>query len=133
MVLNNVTLLKQDKIILPNSLHENIICMGHNGSLKQHLKSYCYIKDLDIKVTKYIRDFSYCQMFTKKTTKHPIEPNSVPEKCWEETSVDLFGPLISSHHVLVVQDLASHYPVAKIVKSTNAKSLETLTTYLATR
>ena len=61
-------------------------------------------------------------MFTKKTTRHPIEPSSVLEKCWEETSVDLFGPLPSSHHVLVVQDLASRYPVPKIVKSTNAKS-----------
>ena len=38
-------------------------------------------------------------------------------------SVDLLGPLPTSHHVLVVQDLASHYPVAKIVKSTNAKSV----------
>ena len=62
-------------------------------------------------------------MFTQKTTRHATEPNSVPEKCWEETSVDLFGPLPSSHHVLVVQDLASRYPVAKIVKSTNAKSV----------
>ena len=61
-------------------------------------------------------------MFTKKTTRHPIEPSSVLEKCWEETSVDLFGPLPSSQHVLVVQDLASRYPVPKIVKSTNAKS-----------
>ena len=41
-------------------------------------------------------------MFTQKTLRHPIEPNSVPEKCWEETSVDLFGPLPSSHHVLVI-------------------------------
>ena len=62
-------------------------------------------------------------MFTQKTLKHPTEPNSVPENCWEETSVDLFGPLLSSHHVLVVQDLASRYPVTKIVKSKNAKSV----------
>ena len=56
-------------------------------------------------------------MFTHKTLRHPIEPNSVPAKCWEETSVDLFGPLPSSHYILVVQDLASRYPVA------NAKSV----------
>ena len=31
-------------------------------------------------------------MFTKKTKRHPIEPNSVPEKCWEETSVDTQQP-----------------------------------------
>ena len=62
-------------------------------------------------------------MFIQKTLRHPTEPNSVPEKCREETSVDLFGPLPSRHHVLVVQDLASRYPVAKIVKFTNAESV----------
>ena len=128
-VLNNGTLFKQDKIILPHCLHEKAIRLARNGShtgrnaLKRRLRNHFYIKDLDIKITKYIRDCSYCQMFTQKTTRHPTEPNSVPEKCWEETSVDLFGPLPSSHHVLVVQDLASRYPVAKVVQSTNAKSV----------
>ena len=65
------------------------------------------MKDLDIKVTKYIRDCLYCQMFTQKTTRQTIEPNLVPEKCWEGTSVHLFGPLPSSHHVIVVPDLSS--------------------------
>ena len=65
-VLNNGTLLKQDKIILPNSLHEKVIRWVHNGShtgqnaLKRRLSSHFYIKDLDIKVTKRIRDCSYC-------------------------------------------------------------------------
>ena len=121
--------MKQDKIILPNSLHEKVIRLTHNGShpeqnaLKRRLRNHFYIKDLGIKLTKYIRDCSHCQMFTQKTTRHPTESNSVPEKCWEETSVDLFGPLPTSHHVLVVQDLGSRYPLAKIVKSTNAKSV----------
>ena len=72
-------------------------------------------------VIKYFRDCSYCQMFTQKTLRHSIETNSAPEKCWEETSVDLFGPLPSRHHVFAVQDLAARYPVAGIGKSTNAK------------
>ena len=59
----------------------------------------------------------------KKTTKHPIEPNQVPEKCWDETSVDLFGPLPSKNHIIVIQDLASRYPVAKVIRSTKAKSV----------
>ena len=67
-------------------------------------------------------DCSYCQTFTQKTTRHPNEPNPVPEKYWKETSV-YFGPIPSSHNILVVQDLASHHPVAKIITSTNAKSL----------
>ena len=62
-------------------------------------------------------------MFTQKTTMHPIETNSVSEKCWEEPSVDLSELLLNSHHVLVVQDLVCRYPVAIAVKSKNAKSV----------
>ena len=78
-VLNNGTLLKQDKIILPNSLHEKVIRLTHNEShpeqnaLKRCLRNHFYIKDLGIKLTKYVRDCSHCQMF--------IESKLVPEKC----------------------------------------------------
>ena len=36
-------------------------------------------------------------------------------------SVDLFGPLPSKNYIVVIQDFASRYPIAKLVKSTNAK------------
>ena len=66
---------------------------------------------------------SYCQMFTNKVYRHPIKPNKVEERYLEETSIDLFRPLPSKNPILVIQDLASCYPVAKLVKSTNAKSV----------
>ena len=62
-------------------------------------------------------------MFTNKVYRHLIKANKVPEICGEETSVDLFGPLPSKNHILVIQDLASRYPIAKLVKSTNARSV----------
>ena len=61
-------------------------------------------------------------MFTNKVYRHPIRPNKGPERCWEETSVDLFGPLPSKNHIVVIQDLASRYPRAKLIESTNVKS-----------
>ena len=128
-VLNNGTLLKQDKIILTHSLHKKAIRLARKGShagqnyLTWRLSNHFYIKYLDIKVSKYVRDSSYSQMFTQKTTSYPIKSNAVPEKWWQGTSVDLLGPLPNNHHALVVQYLVSCYPVAKIVKSKNAKSV----------
>ena len=49
-VLNKGTLLKQDKIILPHSLHEKVIRLAHNGShpgqnaLKRRLRNHLYTK-----------------------------------------------------------------------------------------
>ena len=37
--------------------------------------------------------------------------------------MDLFSPLPSENHIVVIQDLESRYPVAKDVRSTNAKSV----------
>ena len=37
--------------------------------------------------------------------------------------MDLFGPFPSKNHIVVIQDLASRYPIAKVVRSINAKSV----------
>ena len=125
----NGTLLKQEKIILPETLYEKPIKLAHSGAhpgqngLIRRLRSHFCIKNLEKKVSEFVNNCFHCQMFTNKVYRHPIEPNKVPGKCWEETSVDLFGPLPSQNNIIVIQDLASRYPVAKLVKSTSAKSV----------
>ena len=37
--------------------------------------------------------------------------------------MDSFGPLPIKNHIVVIQDLASRYSVAKVLRSTNAKSV----------
>ena len=125
----NGTLLKQDKIILPTTLHDRALNLAHAGAppgqngLMRRLRSHFFIPKLDVKVEQLVGKCTDCQLFTNKTIREPIEPNKVPDRCWEEVSVDLFGPLPSNNHIVVVQDLCSRYPVAKIVKSTSAKEV----------
>ena len=78
---------------------------------------------MDKKVKELVSTCLDCQAFTDKNMKEPIQPNKVPDKCWEEVSVDLFGPLPTSNHVILIQDLASRFPLGKIVKSTSAKNV----------
>ena len=98
-------------------------CGAHPGQniLVRQLRSHFYITNLDAKVQTAIDICTDCHSFTNKTTREPIKPNTVPDKCWEEVPVDLFGPLPSHEHIIVIQDLKSRYPVAKIVNSTSAK------------
>ena len=49
--------------------------------------------------------------------------HKVPTKNWEVVAVDLFGPMPSSNHVIVVQGLGSRYPAAKLVSSTKAEKV----------
>ena len=61
--------------------------------------------------------------FSQKKTHEPQKLHNIPEKCWSEVTVDLFGPIPSSNHMVVVQDLASRYPAPKIISSTKASKV----------
>ena len=123
---NNGTLLKQDQIVLLPSLIKKALSFAHvqNGLIRR-LTTHFYIKGIDKIVEEFLNKCKFSQLFTQKTTKHPMAPSRVPERCWHKTSVDLFGSLPSKNHIVVIQDLTSRYPVAKVVRSTNMKSVKT--------
>ena len=85
------------------------------------------------KIKDFVKACNHCSMFVDKKTKEPIKPHRVSGKCWDTVSVDLFGPMPTSKHVVVVQDLASRFPAAKLVTSTKAdKVLPALSEIYAT-
>ena len=75
---------------------------------------------MEDKINKFLSSCLQCCSFNDKKTSQPIGRHKVPDKCWDTVAVDLFGPMPSKHHVVVVQDLASRYPAAKLVSSTSA-------------
>ena len=125
-VTGNGIILKDERIILPTKLQEKAIQIAHKGAhpgqegLKRRLRYHFFFHGMDKKVEEFVKSCSDCNVFVDKKTKEPIKPHRVPEKCWETVAVDLFGPMSSSKHVVVVQDLASRYPAAKLVTSTKA-------------
>ena len=60
---------------------------------------------------------------TPNILKENLHGHHVPEKAWSEVSIDLFGPMQNKKHICVVTDNLSRFPDAKIVKSTDAKSV----------
>ena len=128
-VLNNRTFLKQNKIILATSVVEKALSRAHSeahpgqNGLIRRLRAHLYIKELYKIGEEFENKCKVCQLFTQKTIKHPIELNRFPERFWDETSVDLFSPSRGKNHIVVLQDSASRYPVAKVIRSTNVKSV----------
>eukprot|EP00112_Aurelia_sp_Birch-Aquarium-sp1_P022924 Seg6633.1 transcript_id=Seg6633.1/GoldUCD/mRNA.D3Y31 product="putative protein K02A2.6" protein_id=Seg6633.1/GoldUCD/D3Y31 len=62
-----------------------------------------------------------CQLFTNKTTREPIHSHRTPDHAWQDVSINLFGPMPYSKHVLVVLDKMSRFPAAKLVPNAAAK------------
>ena len=75
---------------------------------------------MNTKVSSYLAKCVECSLFTDKKCREPIKAHKVPDRCWKTVAVDLFGPMTSRKHIVVVQDLASRFPAAKLVSSTAA-------------
>ena len=68
-----------------------------------------------------VKQCHLCQMFSDKTRKEPVQPVHTSNCPWDNISVDLFGPMPHTKHVLVVQDMFTCFPAAKIINSTRAQ------------
>ena len=122
----NGIILKGERIVLPASLQKKAISVAHEGAhpgqsgLKRRMRFHFFFHGLDKMVEEYANSCLDCCTNVDKKTKQPIKPHKVPSRNWEKVSVDLYGPMPSSHHIVVVQDLSSRFPAAKLVSSTSA-------------
>ena len=80
-------LLKGDRIVLPESLQENVIelalCGSHprHASMERHLQSHFFFHDMHLKVDNFLKKRKECAAFSSKKTMEPIKPYKVPNKC----------------------------------------------------
>ena len=129
MIAGNGVIFKSDRIVLPETLQQKAMELAHRGThpaqsgLERRLRFHFFFHNMYEKTKKFLEGCESCNIFSDKKTKEPITHHKVPSKNWEKVSVDLYGPMPSSKHVVVVQDLASRYPAAKLVKSTKADAV----------
>ena len=125
-VTGNNIILKGERILLPQSLQDLSIELAHRGAhpgqsgLTRRIRSHFFFHNMDEKVKQFVSKCKMCQLFTNKKTAEPIKAHRIPDKSWEKVSVDLYGPMPSTKHVIVVQDLKSRFPAAKLVQSTSS-------------
>ena len=128
-VTGNGIILKSDRMVLPASLQPMAIQLAHRGShpaqsgMERRLRSHFFFHDMDKKVSDFLSTCQLCATFSDKKTSEPQGRHEVPLECWDTVAVDLFGPMPSKNHVVVVQDLASKFPAAKLVSSTSAEQV----------
>ena len=128
-VAQNGILLKGERMVLPRSLQQTAITLAHKGShpgqtsIQRRLRNHFFFHSMNEMVQNFVSTCKSSEKFTDKKVMEPIVPHKVPEDGWSQVSVDLFGPMSSNNHVVVVQDLATRYPAAKIVRSTAANSV----------
>ena len=121
--------LKGEKIVLPERLHDTALQKAHQGGhpgmngLKRRLRSHFWFPKINSKIEAKVASCQHCTMFTNKTTHEPTYPHSISEEAWKDVSVDLLGPMPDRKHVLAIIDKSSRFPAAKIVPNTSTAAV----------
>ena len=125
-VTGNDILIKNDRMILPIKQQTEAISVAHKGShpgvyqLERQLWYHFFFCNMQQKVICYVDSCIDCKAFIDKKTSKPLCFHKVPSKNWKVVAVDLYGPMPSNNHVVVMQDLGSRFPSAKLVTSTKS-------------
>ena len=120
-------ILKDNKIILPVKLIDIVIRKAHQGghpgitSLKRRIRAHFYLPRLNEHIEKAVKACRECSLFTSKNRKNKLHPQITEDyNAWEKVSIDLFGPMPDNRHIVVVQDMVSKFPAARILTKTDA-------------
>ena len=87
------------------------------SSMKRRIRSHFYFPKMNDHIEKAVNACKECSLFTSKNRKNKLHPQITENhNAWEKVSIDLFGPMPDSRHVVVVQDMVSKFPAAKIIQ-----------------
>jgi len=123
----NGVVLKQNRIIIPNSLREQAIALAHTAhqgivKTKQLAREKIWFPGIDKMIEEQLKTCIPCQAaYSGGTKRDPILSTRLPKQPWDELSIDFTGPFPSGEYLFVVIDDHSRYPEVEIVTSTSTK------------
>ena len=114
-------------MLLPKSLQQEAISLAPEGShprqnaIKRRLRAHFWFPGMDNAIKLQVENCHECQITTATPIKAPLTSTPIPEKSWQNISIDLIGPLPDQRHILVVRCNLSLFPDAKSVYTTGAQ------------
>ena len=84
------------------------------------MREKVYWPGFDADVNEFISRCIPCQANSRISPPEPVKMSTLPEKVFEEISVDFYGPLPNGEKLLNIIDLYSRFPLIEIMKTTTA-------------
>lgn len=121
-------LLKQNRIVIPNELRQDILQKIHEGHLgvekcKRRARETVFWPGLNKDIDKLISRCETCQKYRNKQAKEPMTVTDVPTTPWHKVGMDLFH--LKGKDYLVVIDYYSNYPEMALLSSTSSSCVIT--------
>ena len=121
LYIENRMLMRDDRIVVPASLHNHLLTMVHEGHpgivrMKRQLRKLYWWPGMDKQVEHYVKNCVPCNDSEKshKTVKAPPQPIPVPDKKWSKLAIDITGPFANApqhqRFIVVLIDYTTSFP-----------------------
>jgi hypothetical protein len=127
--------LRDERLIIPNSLQNKLIDFAHEGhagieATKRALRSRYFFQNMDKLIVTKISQCIHCQANVNKTQRSPIIPSKLPKGKFHLCSIDFSSRTPSGEYILVLVDEYSRYPIiefsSRLTSSAAIKCLQTI-------
>ena len=125
----NGLLLRDERIVVPESLRERAVRLAHSShqgivKTKALIRETIWFPGIDRMVEQKVENCLSCQSctWTGEVNREPAKMTKLPSEPWKEVSMDFCGPFPGGEYLLVVMDDYSRYPEVEILYSTSANA-----------
>ena len=120
-------ILKDARIVVPNSLRSRILKMAHEGhqgmtKTKALIRSKVWWPGVDRDVENEVRACVPCISVSSPNSPEPMVPTPMPDP-WQKLHIDMYGPLPSGESILGIIDSCSRWAELHILKSTTSANI----------
>ncbi|MCG8094404.1 MAG: DDE-type integrase/transposase/recombinase [Candidatus Thiodiazotropha endolucinida] len=120
--------LRGTRLVIPLSLQRHVVDLAHAGHLgivktKTLLREKVWFPFIDSVVEEKCKNCIPCLSVSPHNTPEPIKPSVLPNRPWEEVSIDFLGSIGTSNYFMVVIDDYSRYPLVEAMTSISAKTV----------
>lgn len=122
-------LLRGSRIVMPISLQERALDLGHEGHpgisvMKRRLRAKLWWPKMDSQIEASVKKCFGCTIVSAPDAPEPMRRTELPSQPWQHLAMDFLGPLPSGHYLFVVIDYFSRFKEVEIM--TKIDSNETI-------
>ena len=118
-------ILRGTRIVIPAALRGRVAELAHEGhpgivKMKERLRSKVWWPGIDRDAERKCRECYGCQVVVKEYRAPPVKPTKLPDRPWQDLSLDLLGPMPTGEHLVVLVDYFSRWMEVDVTHSTNS-------------
>jgi hypothetical protein len=120
------------RLVIPESLRKQTVDLAHEGhqglvKTKERLRSKVWWPGMDRDADKKCRTCHGCQLVGRPENPEPLKRYELPQSAWQDTALDLLGPMPDGEYILAIVDYYSRFFEVDIVRTiTSAKMIQCL-------